>query len=251
MRHLPFALLTFVLLFLPAGAENLSKPYRIPVEIQSPPAVELRDANSDRERTEDIELSKSDLAAQWLAAKSADRMVSLSWVQLAATAITIVFAFMSIKISRDAFESDSRPVMIADTPIFGIGLGEPNDFVGLTVRATNYGKGVAFVRSYSFRLSQLPVANQSGGDLGSVQQHEIHWPLASGQYWELQAEKGAFIQLQRAFKNGVLLGTTNCFFYGEIAYTSTNKKRYSHRFAYQWNADKSKFESHVDEKWWQ
>lgn len=249
MRRVVFIIVALLLSSLSVSAQNSAQPYRIPIEIQTPLSVELLDRDAVKERAEDLDHNRSDLAAQWLAATSAERMVLLSWVQLFATAATIILAYVTFTMSKKAFENDSRPVMITDTPVFPNGITVKGNHIDLDLIVNNHGKGVAYVRSYNFQLRQNSPVDKTGVNLGLVLREKMHLPIAPGRTWELRANHGAKFDIQSKLKSGIIMGSTPCYFYGEIRYMATNKKIYVHRFVYKWDSVNNGFESYPDD-WW-
>lgn len=106
-------LITMLLLFVSFCPGNISGNAAAQ-EIWSLPVTVVQSEADQRQQTdqrrEDRMHEESDLQAQWLAARSADWMVTLSWVQLLLTILTFGAAAYSIKLTRDTFISENRPV---------------------------------------------------------------------------------------------------------------------------------------------
>ena len=153
---LPFTLV-LISISTPSTAQDRNQ-LGVPVSINGPLIVEMKDSEEDKkksegQRLEDRQHDSSDLAAQWLAAKSAEEMVKLTWWQIFASSAALMAALYSIAISRMTLINEHKPIIapvsaeLAQSPSF------EDPTTKISVKIKNLGKGVALSQNFSSSLS--------------------------------------------------------------------------------------------------
>lgn len=230
----------------------------VPVEIYSSEAdfqdeavraeeIESQKQEVAQQRKEDREHDASDLAAQWLAARSADSMVTWTIIQSLIGLATIGAALYSLKLTRDALIGETRPIMISDTPIMPNSIMPGGAPLLITWKVINHGKGVGFVKSYRLFLGIHDKAQEMLKEKAAMYADAMHWPIASEGFWHVE---NAELTADNLWKVGVQQGDLPLYFYGEVTYLASSKKSYVMRCAFKWEPNRSRFASHADDDWW-
>lgn len=220
----------------------LSEPGPLKVEIQS----SAEDQAKDQLRVnEQAEREKSDLAAQWLAAKSAERMVTLSWAQFIASIVAVLAAIGSVIIARSTHVAENRPMLVPSVPTF-----EPEADIcrppkKVTCIAKNEGRGVALITGGRMWTSRYEKGDSLKHPKGTPP--ATLWPVSHGQVWgSVDVDLG----LTDSEIVAVAGGKLELVIHWLITYKSVSKKSYELKCAFRWSAQKGKFEPHIGTMFW-
>lgn len=221
-----------------------------PLSEPGPLKVEIQTTSEDRAKEqargdEQVEREKSDLAAQWLAAKSADKMVTLSWAQFIASTIAVLAAIGSVIIARNTHVAENRPMLVPSIPSFDSEVDPMQPPQKLTWVAKNEGRGIALITGGLMWTSKYEEGDAPKHPKGKPA--ATLWPVSHGQEWgNVNVDLGLSEDERHAVASGKLKLVIHWF----ITYKSVGKKKYQLKCAFQWSAQKGKFEPDIGTMFW-
>ncbi|WP_454701809.1 hypothetical protein [Agrobacterium burrii] len=216
----------------------------------APLKVELWAPQDDQQKEkvksdEQAEREKSDLAAQWLAARSAEKMVTLSWAQFIASIVAVFAAIGSVIIARSTHVAENRPMLVPSVPAFDLGANSKGAPTKVSCVAKNEGRGVALVTGGKMWASMFEEGERAKHPTGKP--IKTLWPVSHGQEWgSVDVDLG----LEHHERKGIAEGSVKLMIHWMVNYESIAKKKYQLKCAYLWNAEKEKFEPHTGTMFW-
>lgn len=229
-----------VILDQPVRLDGSSAPMK--VELWTPSDEQQKEKVKSEEQ---VEREKSDLAAQWLAARSAEKMVTLSWAQFVASIVAVLAAIGSVVIARSTHVAENRPMLVPTMPTFDLGASLNGPPIKISCVAKNEGRGVALVTGGKMWASKFEEGEKFKHPTGKPT--KTLWPVSHGQEWgSLDVDLG----LEHKERSAISDGSLKLMIHWLINYESITKKKYQLKCAYLWNAEKGKFEPYTGTMFW-